>query len=208
MSKENKKSKGNPSSKTVATVLQPYEQLLESLPDEEPLIAKLIDTPLGHMLAVSNEQSIVFIMFTESRHFDREMKNLIKKQRVAIVDDGETKPLQTVESELKAYFDGKLTEFVNTAIAISCTETDFTRMIWDELLKIGYGEQTTFAALAKKIGKPNGAQPVANACSRNSFSLIIPCHRIMSAGKPSVTNSCVERRNWLLNHEAKYASKE
>lgn len=201
-------SKSKENKMTVSTVLQPYEQLLDNLPDEKPLKAKLIDTPLGHMLAVSNEKSLVFLMFTQSRHFDREMKNLIKKQNNAIVDDGDTKPIQTVESELAGYFDGTLTDFADTPIEFSNNETEFTRQIWDELLTIDYGKTTTFSALAKRIGKPNGAQPVANACSRNSFSLIVPCHRIMSAGKQSATNSCVERRNWLLGHEQKFAPKK
>lgn len=202
------KSKENRKSKTVSNVLQPYEQMLDNLSDEKPLKSKLIDTPLGQMFAVSNEKSIVFLMFTESRHFDREMKNFIKRCAKAIVDDGDVKPLQTLESELNAYFNGKLTEFVDTPIELSSNETDFTRSVWDELRNIGYGETTTFSALAKRIGKPNGAQPVANACSRNSMSIIIPCHRIMSAGgKASANNSCIERRNWLLDHEKKYASK-
>lgn len=202
------KSKENRKSKTVSNVLQAYEQILDNLPDEKPLKAKLIDTPLGEMLAVSNEKSVVFLMFTESRHFDREMKNFIKKQSKAIVDDGDVKPLKTLESELSEYFNGKLIDFVDTPIEISSNETEFTRMIWNELRQLGYGETTTFSALAKRVGKPNGAQPVANACSRNSMSIIIPCHRIMSAGKASVNNSCIERRNWLLDHEKKYAPKK
>lgn len=202
------KSKNNNKSKTVSDVLKPYEQQLDKLPDEKPLKAILIETPLGSMFAVSNEISVVFLMFTESRHFDREMKHLIKVHSKAIVeDDVKVKPLQIVESEIKAYFSGKLTEF-DTPIEINEGATDFIRQVWDELQKIEYGKTITFSELAKSIGKPNGAQPVANACSRNSMSIIIPCHRIMSAGKTSVNNSCIERRNWLLDHEQKFTPKK
>lgn len=202
------KSKENTKSKTVSNVLQPYEQILDNLSDVKPLKAKVINTPLGHMFAVSNEKSIVFLMFTESRHFDRELKNFIKRQPNVIVDDDDNvKPLQTLETELNAYFDGKLSKF-DTPFEINSSETEFTRMVWDELRNIDFGETTTFSALAKRIGKPNGAQPVANACSRNSMSLIIPCHRIMSAGKASTNNSCIERRNWLLDLEKKFVTKK
>lgn len=195
---------------TVSNVLQPYEREMENLSAEEPLKAKLIDTPLGPMLAISDtpRDQIVFLMFVESRHFDREMKNLLKRYSKGIADaDDDVKPFQAVESELKAYFRGELTKFVDTRFTICSSETEFIRTVWQELMNIDYGQTTTFSALAKSIGKPNGAQPVANACSRNCMSLIIPCHRIMSAGKTSVNNSCIERRNWLLDHEKKYASK-
>lgn len=196
----------NSKTKTISDILKPYEQQLDKLPDEKPLKAKLIETPLGHMLAISNERSVIFLMFTESRHFDREMKHLIKVQSKAIIEE-DVKPLQMVESEMKAYFSGKLTEF-DTPFETNPNETEFTRLVWNELKQIGYGETITFSQLAKSIGKPSGAQPVANACSRNSMSIIIPCHRIMSAGKTSVNNSCIERRNWLLDHERKHAKKK
>lgn len=205
------KSKENKKLLTVSNVLQPYKEILANFSDEIPLKAKLIDTPLGQMLAISYTpppDMIVFLMFVESRHFDREIRNLMKRYSTQIIDDGDVKPFQTVESELNAYFRGELTKFVDTRFTICSSETEFTRTVWRELMKIGYGETTTFSALAKRLGKPNGAQPVANACSRNCMSLIIPCHRIMSAsGKTSVNNSCIERRNWLLDHEQKYAPK-
>lgn len=200
------KSKNN-KSKTVSDILKPYEQQLDKLPDEKPLKAILIETPLGPMLAISNERSVVFLMFTESRHFDREMKHFMKVHSKAIVeDDVKVKPLQIVESEIQAYFSGKLTEF-DTPIEINEGETEFIHQVWNELQTIEYGKTMTFSELAKSIGKPKGAQPVANACSRNSMSIIIPCHRIMSAGKTSVNNSCIERRNWLLDHEKKFTPK-
>lgn len=205
------KSKENKKTLNVSNVLQPYEQVLENFADKEPLKAKLIDTPIGQMLAVADTREpslIIFLMFVESRHFDREMKHLIKRYAKPIVDDGDDKPFQTLETELNGYFRGELTEFAKTVITICSSETEFIRTVWHELLNLGYGETTTFSALAKRIGKPNGALPVANACSRNYISLIIPCHRIMSAGKTSVNNSCIERRNWLLDHEKKYAPKK
>lgn len=204
------KSKENKNLLTVSAVLEPYEQMLVNFSEKEPLKAKLIDTPLGQMLAISHDtyDQIVFLMFIESRHFDRELKNLIKRYSTQIVDGADDdKPFQAVESEVNAYFRGELTKFVKTRATICSSETEFIRSVWDELVKIDYGETTTFSELAKRIGKPNGAQPVANATSRNHLSLIIPCHRIMSAGKTSVNNSCIERRNWLLDHEKKHAPK-
>lgn len=194
-------------SKTVNDLLKPYENLLDKLPDEKPLKAKLIDTPLGHILAVSNERALVFLIFAESRHFDREIKSFIKIHSKAIIEE-DVKPLKTVESEIQAYFDGKLKEF-DTPYEVDGVGTEFQRQIWDEINNIDYGKTMTFAELAKAIGKPGGAQPVANACGKNPISLIIPSHRVLSTAKSNDTgNSCIVRREWLLNHEKKFAQKK
>lgn len=192
--------------RTVGELLQLYENLLDKLPDEKPLKAKLIETPLGQIFAVSNERALVFVIFADSRHFDREIKNFIKIHSKAIVDE-EVKPLKSLESEINAYFDGKLKEF-DTPYEIDAAGTEFQRNIWEEIRKIDYGKSITFADLAKAVGKPGAAQPVANAAGRNPISLIIPSHRVLSATKTNETgNSCIVRREWLLNHERKFAKK-
>lgn len=192
--------------KTVSELLKPYESLLDKLPDEKPLKSKLIATPLGQMFAVSNEKAVVFLDFIDNRHFDRNMKFLIKIHSLAIIEE-EVKPLKTIESELNAYFDGKAKEF-DTPYDIDAAGTDFQKQVWDKISKVDYGNTTTFADLAKSLGKPGGAQPVANACSRNPISLVIPSHRVFSVGKAKdASNSCRIRGEWLLNHEKKFAKK-
>ncbi len=50
--------------------------------------------------------------------------------------------------------------------------------VWAELLKIPQGETLTYSALAKKIG--SAARAVGNACRTNPYTLLIPCHRVVS----------------------------
>jgi len=50
--------------------------------------------------------------------------------------------------------------------------------VWDELLKIPLGSTMTYSALAKKIG--SAARAVGNACRTNPYTLLIPCHRVVS----------------------------
>jgi methylated-DNA-[protein]-cysteine S-methyltransferase len=50
--------------------------------------------------------------------------------------------------------------------------------VWAELLKIPLGETLTYSALAKKIG--SAARAVGNACRNNPYTLLIPCHRVVS----------------------------
>lgn len=50
----------------------------------------------------------------------------------------------------------------------------------DGIAAIGYGETLTYGQLAERIGSASRA--VGQACRRNPFPIIIPCHRVTSAG--------------------------
>ena len=62
--------------------------------------------------------------------------------------------------------------------------TDFQKRVWKEISKIPFGETRTYKDLAIAIGKPNSSRAVANACGKNPYPVIIPCHRVIrSDGK-------------------------
>ena len=62
--------------------------------------------------------------------------------------------------------------------------TDFQRRVWKEISKIPFGETRTYKDLAIAIGKPYSSRAVANACGKNPYPVIIPCHRVIrSDGK-------------------------
>tara|TARA_B100001939_G_scaffold103969_1_gene89929 strand:+ start:976 stop:1254 length:279 start_codon:yes stop_codon:yes gene_type:complete len=62
--------------------------------------------------------------------------------------------------------------------------TEFQIEVWEEISKIPYGETRTYKDLAIAIGKPKSFRAVANACGKNPYPPIIPCHRVVrSDGK-------------------------
>jgi O-6-methylguanine DNA methyltransferase len=82
--------------------------------------------------------------------------------------------------------------------------TLFQRRVWDALLAIPYGATITYAALAHRIGDPNGARAVASACAANAIALGIPCHRVIrSNGTISGYRWGVELKRSLIEKEAK-----
>lgn len=81
--------------------------------------------------------------------------------------------------------------------------TPFQRRVWDALLAIPCGARVTYAALAQRIGMPNGARAVASACAANAIALGIPCHRVVrSDGTLSDYRWGVERKRALIDSEA------
>jgi len=59
--------------------------------------------------------------------------------------------------------------------------TPFQRAVWDQLLRIPYGETISYATLAERVGQPGASRAVGQANGANPIALIIPCHRVIGA---------------------------
>jgi len=55
--------------------------------------------------------------------------------------------------------------------------TSFQKKVWKELTKIPYGETRSYKEIAIAIGHPQSARAIANACAKNPYAPIVPCHR-------------------------------
>src|SRR5690606_21734101 len=58
---------------------------------------------------------------------------------------------------------------------------EFNRQAYAELLKVGYGETTTYGAIARTLGDLALARAVGQAMGANPIPLLIPCHRVLGA---------------------------
>ena len=66
---------------------------------------------------------------------------------------------------------------------------------------IPYGQTLTYGALAATLG--SAPRAVGQACMRNPFPLIIPCHRVTSASGPEHYSGGdgVRTKSWLIGFE-------
>lgn len=168
------------------------------------LKASTFDTPLGSMLAIADEKALFILEFFERKGLEREIDRLQDKYHYQITS-GKTAPIKSIESEMKSYFSGKLREFKTP---IHLLGTTFQHKVWNELLKIPYGEKRSYLQQAKAIKKETACRAVANANGANQLAIIIPCHRIINAnGKLGGYGGGVERKKWLLEHEKNYHSR-
>ena len=105
-----------------------------------------------------------------------------------------------VRDWLDAYFRGEQPD--PRDLPLAPPGTNFQKDVWAELLDIPYGESRTYGDIAKALGKPRGAQAVGQAVGRNPIGIIIPCHRILGAGKKLTGFAWgSEKKKWLLRHE-------
>ncbi|AAL03408.1 methylated-DNA--[protein]-cysteine S-methyltransferase [Rickettsia conorii] len=157
-----------------------------------------LDTPLGSMLAISDTERLYLLDFVESKGLEYKIKRLKINTKSAITED-RTRPIISIEEELKSYFSGTLQKF-NTPIYLLGSK--FQKLVWQELMNVPYGETRSYFTQAKLIGMERSYRAVANANGANKFVIIIPCHCIINNnGKLGGYGSGLDHKKWLIEHE-------
>ena len=81
--------------------------------------------------------------------------------------------------------------------------TAFQQRVWRALRSIPPGSTESYAALARRIGRPGAARAVAGACAANPLAVLVPCHRVVrSDGTLGGYRWGIERKRMLLAREA------
>ena len=112
-------------------------------------------------------------------------------------------PFAGAVEQLEAYFAGERQAF---DVPLALAGTPFQRRVWDALAAIPYGQTVTHAELAVRAGRPGAARAAGAANGRNPISIVLPCHRVVGAsGALTGYAGGVERKRWLLAHEASTA---
>ncbi|MCC6691384.1 MAG: methylated-DNA--[protein]-cysteine S-methyltransferase [Bacteroidia bacterium] len=106
----------------------------------------------------------------------------------------------TCVRQLDEYFEGKRTAF---DFPMKQMGSDFQQKIWNELLKIPYGETITYLELSKRVGDTKAVRACGTANGQNQLAVVVPCHRVIgSNGKLVGYSGQLWRKKWLLLHEA------
>jgi O-6-methylguanine DNA methyltransferase len=173
-------------------------------------------TPLGPLFPVAVNDVLVSCSFHEPANF---RKSLIRNNPA--LDAMElflscyfTKKPLLVKLTLKGAKDGrnialdifggtgsgKPTDLSMTLDLSAFTENEFR--VYERLLYIPCGGTISYGALARESGFPSGGRFVGNTMAKNSFPVLIPCHRVVrSDGKPGNYTSGPHKKIFLLEHE-------
>jgi methylated-DNA-[protein]-cysteine S-methyltransferase len=107
--------------------------------------------------------------------------------------------LEQVRAELAEYFAGERERF---DFELAPRGTEFQRAVWSALTEIPYGTTTTYAALARHLGRPNAVRAVGAANGANPWAIVVPCHRVIGAdGSLTGYAGGLERKRALLELE-------
>jgi len=85
-----------------------------------------------------------------------------------------------LEQALSRYFAGKPEHFQSIPLDLN-PGTAFQMRVWQATRAIGWGEVSTYGAIAARIacGAPRA---VGQALGHNPAPLVVPCHRVLAAG--------------------------
>jgi methylated-DNA-[protein]-cysteine S-methyltransferase len=110
--------------------------------------------------------------------------------------------LELAEAALNDYFAGRPPRLPE----LDLRGTAFQRSVWQALLAIPWGEVRTYGEIARAVGSAGGARAVGGANHGNPIAILVPCHRVVSVGGGlGGYGGGVERKRWLLGHEAAHA---
>ena len=112
---------------------------------------------------------------------------------------------RALKVELDEYFAGERMEF---SFPLDLEEvTDFQFKVYEQLLMVPYGTTASYGDIAKRVGRPKGAQAVGQAVRQNPIGIIIPCHRIIASDGSiggfggNREGSSIDLKRKLLAHE-------
>lgn len=89
--------------------------------------------------------------------------------------------VDAIIAKIVSLCDGQSVSFADVPLDRSGIEPPANR-IYDILIKVPFGETTTYGAIAEELGDKNLSRAVGAAMGANPFPIIIPCHRVTGAG--------------------------
>jgi methylated-DNA-[protein]-cysteine S-methyltransferase len=156
------------------------------------------DSPVG-LLRIKNEgdalSEIIFIKTEDQAEIKKSKKSITKPV---------TPILKKCTAQLDDYFSGKNLQF---DLPIAQEGTPFQQRVWKGLLSIPKGKTLSYLQFSKQLGNEKAIRAVGTANGKNNVSIIVPCHRIIGSNGTLVGyGGGLWRKQWLLNHEAKYCN--
>jgi AraC family transcriptional regulator of adaptative response/methylated-DNA-[protein]-cysteine methyltransferase len=162
------------------------------------LLISFIETPLSSMYICASEVGVWLLEFSDEKDEEKDILRLSKKLH-ANITKGSNRHIEMLEIQLAEYFDGKRKEF---SIQLDLNGTEFQLTVWNELLKIPFGETRTYSEQSIAIGNIETIRAVAHANGLNPVAIVVPCHRVVGAnGKLTGYAGGLWRKKWLLQHE-------
>lgn len=151
-----------------------------------------LDSPIGTLTAARDDVGLTALLLPNGRQ---------QPGTEWVRDDA---GFGDVRDQLAEYFAGARTAF---DLPLHPQGSPFQLRVWQALLRVPYGETTSYGAIARAIGAPvSASRAVGAANGQNPLPIVVPCHRVIGANGALVGyGGGLPAKQWLLAHEAAHA---
>ncbi len=126
-----------------------------------------IDTPFGALRATLASGRLYALVFGDGRS--------------ASSPEATARPtlVATLAAQVREWASGRRATF---DLPFAERGTAFQRAVWAAVREVPPGSVTSYAALARTLGRPRSARAVGAALAANPWLLVVPCHRVVAVG--------------------------
>lgn len=168
------------------------------------LVSESVDTPVGVVVLV--ESSGGMLCLAEFADRPGRIERGLRRLGLWPAEVMAGKVAAATKAAFAAYFDGDIAAL--DRVPVELRGTPFQNDVWSALRRISPGEMLAYGAFAQRIGRPSASRAVGHANGANPLSIVVPCHRLVAAdGALTNYGGGIERKRWLLDHEARYAGR-
>jgi AraC family transcriptional regulator of adaptative response/methylated-DNA-[protein]-cysteine methyltransferase len=126
---------------------------------------------------------------------ETQLEILGRRLRLPLVP-GDNEALAQLRAELAEYFAGRRRAF---EVPLHVKGSPFQERVWQELVKIPYGETRSYEEIATRVGSPGAVRAVGQANGMNRIAIVLPCHRVVNkSGKLGGYGGGLWRKERLL----------
>jgi len=131
------------------------------------------ETPFGKIFIAITSKGICKLSFLDSDDVENCLTELKIKWPYAKICENIIDTHAIVES----IFDRQIKD--DRPLSLYVSGTNFQISVWKALLQIPPAVVTSYAQIAKIIGRPRSARAVGTAMGKNPVAFLIPCHRVI-----------------------------
>jgi methylated-DNA-[protein]-cysteine S-methyltransferase len=152
---------------------------------------RLLSSPVGELLLAATGKGLCLVEFHQGQERPSDGFTSLNEGEVRAAE----RELDRASAALEAYFGGRRSGF--ELPVDMCLVTPFVRRVLERLRRVGYGELTTYGALARAV--ESSPRAVGRAMASNPMPIVIPCHRVIASdGTLGGYSSGLERKRKLL----------
>ena len=128
------------------------------------------DSPFGELIVARTWDGICDLQFLDHNRMET-IHELARRW-------GEYTP--TTQSDTMAHtVERVIFEGYDHALKLDLWGTNFQKVVWQEVMRIPFGQTASYQEIADRVGNPRDVRAVASAVARNPVAMLVPCHRVV-----------------------------